>query len=99
MGNVNSFMKGKKMSKTQNEPPIQEFRAGRVKGAIWATVTKQDDRDVTSYSTRIIKSYRDKNGEWHETTTFFPDDLPRLTLVAQQCFEFIVLRSEGGQDA
>lgn len=82
------------MVEKSKEKPIAEFRAGKIKAAVWCHIQRSDDKDIKTYSVSITKSYRDNEGKWHETNTFFSDDLPRLCLVANQAFEFMVLRRE-----
>lgn len=73
--------------------PIKEFRAGKIKGAIWREEKSNDKGTFVNYSISITKSYKDKD-TWKETTTFFPDDLPKLEIVTKACYAFIVLKSE-----
>jgi hypothetical protein len=74
------------------EKPIRKFRAGTIQASIWA---RQTDKGQ-SLSVSIVKSYKDeKTGNWKETTTFFPDDLPKLAMLARNCFEYITLQTEG----
>lgn len=76
-----------------NTAPVKEFRVGGVKAAIWKNEVEQDGRTVIRYSVKIQRSYRDKaSDEWKTTEYFFPEDLPRLILVAQKAFEYVSLR-------
>ena len=84
-----------------NQRPIKEFSAGNgVKATIWANNREESGRKVVRHSVRISKSYRDRQtGDWKDTDYYFANDLPRLTLVAQQAFEFIALKeSEDDSD-
>ena len=76
----------------QNNKPQKEFRAGGVKAAVWSSDTVHEGRNVTKYSIRIGKRYCDQNGSWKDSDYFFPDDLPKLQLVAAKAFEYTVLK-------
>ena len=44
------------------------------------------------------KRYRDQEtGDWRDSNSFFPDDLPRLRLLLDKAYEFLMLR-EGSSD-
>ena len=81
------------MTTQQSQRPIKEFRAGSVRASIWLNESENDGRTVAQHSVRIEKRFRDKKtNEWRNTDYFFPNDLPRLRLVAEKAFEFIALR-------
>jgi len=76
----------------ENRGPIKEFRAGNIKAAIWKDEREDQGRTVTRHSVKIQKRFFDKRtGEWQDTDYFFPNDLPRLCLVAERAFEHIAL--------
>jgi hypothetical protein len=89
------------MSDQTRLPPLKEFSSGGVSAAIWkneVTDAKGDTR--IQHSVRIQKQYKDpKTGEWCDSTSFFPNDLPRLELVARKAFEFVTLRERDPQAA
>ena len=74
------------------QSPIKEFRAASIKAAIWGEEREEEGRTVVRHTVRIQKRYLDKDsGEWRTTEYFFPNDLPRLCLVAEKAFEYIAL--------
>lgn len=76
----------------QTQKPIKEFRAGTVKAAVWKEQREEAGRSTSRFSVRIEKRYFDEaSKEWRNTDYFFANDLPRLCLVAQRAFEFVVL--------
>ena len=78
----------------QAQKPTKEFRAGTVKAAVWKEQREEAGRSTVRYSVKIEKRYFDEaSKEWRNTDYFFANDLPRLRLVAEQAFEFIVLRA------
>jgi len=82
----------------QAQKPTKEFRAGTIKAAVWKEQREEAGRATVRYSVKIEKRYFDEaSKEWRNTDYFFANDLPRLRLVAEQAFEFIVLRA-GDED-
>ena len=70
------------------ERPVQEYRAGGVKAAIW----ENEGERGKFFTTTFTRSYRDDTtGEWKETGVFMPDQLPKLNLVIGKAYEFIQL--------
>lgn len=66
--------------------PVERFRSYGIEASVWENEGK--------LSVSIRKRYKDEGGDYHDTTTFFQDDLPRLILVAQKAFEFIALADD-----
>ena len=78
---------------TATNTPDQVFRAGTVSAAIWKKETTQDGRNVVQFSVRVQKRYKDADtGEWKNTDYFFPEDLPRLELVAREAYRYVALK-------
>jgi len=76
----------------QTQKPTKEFRAGTIKAAVWKEQQEDAGRATVRYSVKIEKRYFDEaSKEWRNTDYFFANDLPRLRLVAERAFEFIVL--------
>ena len=87
------------MSKKTNSKPVKEFRAGGIRASIWRSDSKKNGRTVTKCSVRLQKRFRKEDGSYENTDYFFPDDLPRLALVAQKAFEYIALSESKEPDA
>ena len=84
------------MTEEKKNPPIQTFKAGPVRAAIWSRTAKnRDGTEFDTYSVQIDKTYK-KGEDFLRTNNFNPQDLPRLSLVANRAFEWIVTRN--GQD-
>lgn len=79
------------MSQKMNSKPVKDFRAAGIQASIWRDDSRKDGRTVTKFSVRIRKRFRKDSGSYENTDYFFPDDLPKLTLVAQKAFEYIAL--------
>jgi hypothetical protein len=75
------------------QPPIADYRAGGLQVAIWRSeVVDRYGTPRIRHSVRINKSYFDEpNNVWRDTDYLFDNDLPRLRLLLDKAFEFIVL--------
>jgi len=59
--------------------PVQEFRLGRIKAAVWANETQLGTR----YSVTIVRLFKaDGESSWRTSTAFNRDDLPLVAKVA-----------------
>lgn len=67
------------------DKPATTIRIGGVKASVWKNET--EDGRVFSV-TQFTRSYRDKEDNWQETSSFSTDDLPKLELAARKAFEF-----------
>ena len=76
----------------QNNKPIKDFRSGPVQASIWPKEIQRDGQAVVRYSVRVQKQYRKDDGSYENTDYFFPEDLPKLALVANEAFRFISLK-------
>jgi len=83
---------------TQNVPqPVQEFRiGGTITASVWRNETQQGGRTLSNHSVQIQKRYYDKaDGAWKTSSSYFPDDLPRLELAVRNAYEWIMTQPRG----
>ena len=66
--------------------PIQEFRLGRIKAAVWANDTQLGTRHSVTI-TRLFKP--DGESGWRTSTAFNRDDLPLVAKVADLAHTYI----------
>jgi hypothetical protein len=72
---------------------VKEFRARNLSLAIWQNEGTREGRPITLHSITLNKRYQDQDsGEWKDSSSFFPDDLPRLRLLLEKAYEHLVLR-------
>jgi hypothetical protein len=82
------------MEEKSKNNPIKVFQCGAVKAAIWTDSKVIDNAVVNVHSIRIDRAYKDKkDNEWKYTSTFYLEDLPKVSLVANEAYKFIRLRS------
>lgn len=68
--------------------PEKKFRAGGITATIWKNTLKDGDRSFDVRSVNLERSYKDKEGNWQNTTSMRSADLPRAILVMQKAYEF-----------
>ena len=76
----------------QPNPPIKEFRAGRIRASVWRREVEQDGRTIVRYSVKVEKRYKPDDGDWQSTDYYYPEELPKVSLVAAKAYEFVTLR-------
>lgn len=79
----------KQNEKTGNVPE-QKFRAGSITATVWKNDIVKDGNAASFNSITLERSYKDKDGNWQTTHSFRTNDLPRLALVAQKAFDYVV---------
>ena len=78
---------------TESQRPSKEFKSGSLTAAIWRNETVQDGRTVVRHSVKLQKRFLDsKTGEWRDSAYWFEQDLPRVRMLVEQCYEWIALR-------
>jgi hypothetical protein len=75
-----------------SRPPEVAFKSAGVSAAVWRKEVEQDGRTVVQFHVRVEKRYKDRDGKWQSSDYFFPDELPRLELVARKAFEYVALK-------
>jgi hypothetical protein len=77
--------------------PDKDFKAGCIRASIWRQASEKDGRP--RFSIRIGKSFRDPDGQWTSSNVyFFPQELPRLMLVASKAYAATQLNRDTGEE-
>lgn len=74
------------------QQPEKKFRIGGVVATVWKNIQKRDDEEYEVFNTSIIRTYKDKDGNWQTTNSFALNDLPKVVAVAQEAYKFIALK-------
>ena len=80
------------MPETEPQRPVQALRMRNVKVSVWENRVEQGDDEVVRRSASIGKRYRDKDGNWHDTDVWFPEDLLRLAELAKEAAKSMELK-------
>ncbi len=81
--------------------PVKKFRAGAVSATVWNNPGKEfDGKEAATYSTiSLERSYKDKDGAWKTTNSLRINDLPKVAVVVNKAYEFLVLNKDGAEVA
>ena len=83
----------------QDSGPVEEFRSGAVRATIWRNEIPRDGETVVVHNIQIYRTYRDQDGEWHESSSFRERDLLDLDILRQEAARFLRLRRRSDQNA
>lgn len=74
--------------------PVQKFRAGSVTATVWKNEQTKDGKTFDYFTVAIERSYQDKDKVWQKTSSMRVTDLPKVTLVAEKAYEYLVMAKE-----
>ena len=87
------------MSEPTNNRPVSEVRDGSIKFALFRNESKEQGEGVW-YSGKLTRSYRDANGEWHDTDYLSGTELLRAARLLERAYDASLdLRAADRQDA
>ena len=69
---------------------VQKFRFSPVTACVWVSENESGDE---VYTITLRKVYKDKLGDWKETTSFKVEDLPRAMVAMGNAYEFIAMNN------
>ena len=67
-----------------NQPPVAEFKLGKVKCLVWANETQKGTRHNVTFA----RFYKDGD-DWKETQSFGRDDMPLIGKLADRAHTWI----------
>lgn len=74
----------------ESNKPVAKFRARGVSVAVWKQEgEKQKDYTPVFFSVTPQKAFKDKKGEWQNSSSFNEGDIPLLQLCLDQAFAWI----------
>ena len=76
----------------KGNPPIRKINAGCVHASVWEnTMKNKEGQDFVANSVSIVRRWKDPEGEWHDSSSFHPNDLPNVVLVVEAALKFLRL--------
>lgn len=72
---------------TQSNKPVDTIRDGSLKATIWMNLRESGK----AYSVQITRSYRDDQGNWHESDSFGGSELLRVARLANIAYDEILI--------
>ena len=70
--------------------PLKKFRAGQITCALWENEAKVNGRTVRMLKATVERRYKDKNGEWQNTSSFGRNDIPLVKYCLDRAFAHMV---------
>jgi len=75
--------------------PEKKFRAGAVSATVWLNKGQKTTGEESEYRTiSIERSYTDKEGKWQTTNSLRVNDLPKMAVVTQKAYEYLVFNEQ-----
>ncbi len=81
----------KNASAGAKQVPVQTFRLGRIKAAVW----ENESDSKKFYNVTFARTYVDEAKNYHDTDSFGRDDLPLVAKLADRAHTFIFERLAG----
>jgi len=79
----------------KNKQPEKKFSTGAISATVWKNEGKSKDGTEREFnSVSLERRYKDKDDKWQSTTSLRVSDLPKVALVANKAFEYLVLKDE-----
>lgn len=69
--------------------PVKVFRYRGVSASVFENHAKSNGRETTFYKVSVQRTFKDGD-EWKTTTSFGRDDLPLVSFIANQAWQFIL---------
>lgn len=83
--------------------PILTIRDGLIKASIWknehSKTTGQGTTIKTIYNVDIVRSYKDREGNWKDTTSFSGNELLKVANLSREAYNRILILREGDKNA
>lgn len=81
---------------TVNRPIWSKKARGGLSVAVWSH--NAPEGGGTLFSVTHKKRYKDKQGQWQDSNSVFPDDLPKLIRLFEQAFDFVTLYEDDSRN-
>jgi hypothetical protein len=69
--------------------PKKRFRCGGVAASVWENERTADGRTFTVESVTFSRRYKKNDGSWDSSSSFRPNDLPKLQVVCVRAYEYL----------
>ncbi len=74
--------------------PIKKFKVGTIGVSIWQNERETPNGTREFPSITIQKGFKDKEGNWQNTSALNSGDLPKAILAMQKAYEYLVLKEQ-----
>ena len=75
--------------------PEKKYRAGAISATVWKNLGHKSNGEEIEFKTiSVERNYQDKEGTWKATNSMRVNDLPKLQVVLQKTYEYLVLAEQ-----
>ena len=76
----------------EKNQPEKKFSTGAISATVWKnTGVGKDGQPFESHSVSLQRRYKDKTGQWKSTDSMRVNDLPKVALVVEEAYKYLVL--------
>ncbi len=75
----------------ENNRPVKKFRAGGISCSVFENHGNVNGRETTFPTVSLQRAYKDKEGNWKNSTSLRAADIPKAQLVLQKAYEALSL--------
>jgi hypothetical protein len=72
-----------------SNPLVQTIHCGNVQLAIFENEGQRQGSPTIYYTVKVSRSYRDSDGNWNYTNSFYKSQLPQLLYACQKALEYL----------
>src|SRR3989344_4495867 len=76
----------------KNPGPEQKFVAGGINAIVWKNKAERNGKEEEYHTINIEKRWKDKNGTWKGSNSFWVYELPKLQIVVGQAYEWCTIK-------
>ena len=83
-------------TESSGNKPEKRFSTGVISATVWKNngTSKKDGSQVEFKTITLQRAYQDKDGTWKYTNSMRINDLPKLALVTNKAYEYLVIKEQ-----
>ncbi|MBD3361319.1 hypothetical protein GF358_00850 [Candidatus Woesearchaeota archaeon] len=74
--------------------PEKKFRAGAISATIWKNNGERNGQSVEFNTISLTRAYKDKGGNWKNSSSLRISDLPKAALVLNKAYEHLIVADD-----
>lgn len=82
------------MEKTEKNIPEKRFSTGGIVATVWKNAQTTNGKEYEYNTISLQRRYADKEGKWQSSNSMRLNDLPKATLVLEEAYKYLVLRTD-----
>ena len=71
--------------------PEKKYKAGAVSATVWKNEGQKNGKSFAFHTISIARNYKDKDGEWKNSSSLRLADLPKAALVLNKAYEYLIM--------